>query len=165
MHAFVSWHRRRHAEDLSLVEQYFDVRAFAAELAALPGAYAPPRGCLLLAFHEGQAAGCVALRALDLHTCEMKRMFVYPQFQGKGVGRALATAVIRQARAFAYRTMRLDTSIRQREAQRLYTSLGFKQVAPYATLSTALTNWLVFMELPLDAAISEETSRAATART
>ena len=76
-------------------------------------------------------------------------MFVYPQFHGQGVGRALADAVIGEARALGYRTMRLDTSVRQDEAKGLYQRLGFKTIEPYYELPEDLKNWLVFMELAL----------------
>jgi GNAT superfamily N-acetyltransferase len=149
MRTFVAWHRQRHGEDLALIEQYFDARAFEAELAALPGPYALPKGRLLLAFLNDRPAGCVALRGLDTQVCEMKRMFVYPHVQGRGIGRSMAEALIQEARASGYTSMRLDTSFRQVEAQGLYRSLGFKEIAPYYSLMPALRNWLVFMELPL----------------
>ena len=151
MRAFIAWHRGRHQQDLALIDSYFDADAFEAELAGLPGKYAPPRGSLLLATMEDQPVGCVALREIDATSCEMKRMFVYPERQGHGVGRALADAVIRDARAIGYRRMLLDTSIRQVEAQALYRRLGFRDIAPYYDLPEALRNWLVFMELPLHA--------------
>jgi putative acetyltransferase len=151
MRAFIAWHRARHQQDLALIDSYFDADAFEAELAGLPGKYAPPRGRLLLATVGDQPAGCVALREIDGTRCEMKRMFVYPERQGHGVGRALAEAIIRDARALAYRSMVLDTSIRQAEAQALYRRLGFRDIAPYYDLPQALRDWLVFMELPLQA--------------
>ena len=95
-------------------------------------------------------AGCVALRQIDAEACEMKRMFVYPQFHGLGIGRALADAVIERARQLNYARMLLDTSWRQKEAQALYRSYGFRDVAPYYDLPDDLRSWLVFMELPLD---------------
>jgi GNAT superfamily N-acetyltransferase len=95
MRAFIAWHRQRHLEDLALIDSYFDAAAFEAELAGLPGKYAPPHGRLLLAMVGDQPAGCVALREIDGTRCEMKRMFVYPHRRGQGVGRALAEAVIR----------------------------------------------------------------------
>ena len=149
MLAFVSWHRERHLEDPHLIDQYFDPAAFDRELATLPGAYAPPHGRLLLATCEGAPAGCVALRAIDEVTCEMKRMFVHPHLRGRGIGRALADALIRDARAIGYRSMLLDTSIRQVEARTLYERLGFTVIAPYYELPQAMADWLVFMELPL----------------
>lgn len=147
--AFVTWHRERHQEDLELIDSYFDTKAFEEELAHLQDKYSPPDGQLLLALYGEQPVGCVALRRIDAQTCEMKRMFVDPQFHGKGVGRALAEAILREARALGYSLMRLDTSIRQIEAQTLYQRLGFKQIEPYYPLSDDLRNWLVFMELRL----------------
>ena len=149
MRAFVAWHRERHVQDIHLIDAYFDARAFEDELASLPGDYAPPEGALLLAHYEGAAAGCVALRRIDAAACEMKRMFVYPRFHGKGVGRALGEAVIREAKSRGYSVMRLDTSVRQMEAQHLYASLGFRRIDPYYELPAAVREWLVFMELAL----------------
>jgi GNAT superfamily N-acetyltransferase len=149
MRAFVAWHRQRHQQDLALIDAYFDAPAFEAELAGLPGKYAWPRGQLLLAMADGQPAGCVALREIDSTRCEMKRMFVYPDRQGHGIGRALGEAILRDARAMGYQSMLLDTSIRQTEAQALYRRLGFRDVTPYYDLPEALRNWLLFMELPL----------------
>jgi GNAT superfamily N-acetyltransferase len=150
MRAFVDWHRQCHAADLALIDQYFDARAFEEELAGLPGHYVPPKGRLLLAFLNQHPAGCVALRELDAHVCEMKRMFVPPQFQGKGVGRTLAQALIREAKTIGYSSMRLDTSFRQVEAQQLYQSLGFVCIEPYYEVPPELEQWLMFMEVHLD---------------
>jgi len=147
--AFVAWHRDRHTQDLHLIDSYFDAAAFEQELASLPGAYSPPAGRLLLATVDGEPAGCVALHPLDAGYCEMKRMFVYPQFHGRGLGVALAGAVIDAARGIGYRAMRLDTSIRQAEALGLYRRFGFEVVPPYYELAPGLRDWLVFMELPL----------------
>jgi N-acetylglutamate synthase and related acetyltransferases len=149
MRAFVSWHKDRHSDELALIDRYFDENTFAAELASLPGQYAPPPGRLFLALEEGQPAGCAALRALDAKTCEMKRMFVYPQFHGKGIGRALAERLIHEARQIGYSCMRLDTGPKQFEAQTLYHSLGFKEIEPYYTVPEELRHWLLFMELSL----------------
>lgn len=149
MQAFVDWHRERHAQDTHLIDAYFDAGAFEEELATLPGDYAPPGGALLLAYWGGAPAGCVALRRIDSAACEMKRMFVYPQFHGKGVGRALGDAIVREAKSSGYSVMRLDTSLRQMEAQQLYARLGFRRIDPYYELPSALRDWLVFMELAL----------------
>jgi GNAT superfamily N-acetyltransferase len=105
---------------------------FERELATLPGAYAPPRGRLLLARVGGEAAGCVALRPLEQGICEMKRLWVEPGFAGFGLGRDLALAIIEAAREAGYQRMRLDTMpARMPAAQHLYGTLGFVEIAPY----------------------------------
>jgi GNAT superfamily N-acetyltransferase len=149
MRAFIAWHRARHQQDLALTDAYFDPVAFEAELAGLPGKYGPPRGRLLLATVDDRPAGCVALREIDRDRCEMKRMFVYPDWHGRGIGRALADGIIADGRRLGYRSMLLDTSIRQAEALALYRQLGFREIEPYYELPDDLRRWLVFMALPL----------------
>jgi putative acetyltransferase len=149
MRSFIGWHRERHVEDLQLIDEYVDAAAFDEELRTLPGEYSPPRGRLLIATVQQQPAGCVALRQIDEEYCEMKRMFVYPRFQGKGAGLALATRLIENARAAGYHAIRLDTSIRQAEEMGLYARLGFRIIESYYELPQKMRDWLVFMELEL----------------
>lgn len=125
-----------------------DFQDFERELAELPGAYAPPRGALLVARVDGAAAGCVALRPLDDdETCELKRLYVDPEHRGFGLGGLLAAAVIGEARRLRYRRMRLDTVPGMEVAQALYARLGFRDIAPYRMNPVAATR---FMELELD---------------
>ena len=106
-------------------------QGFRAEVAGLPGAYAPPRGRLLLLRVDGQPAGCGALRPLEGDAAEMKRMWVRPAFRGRGLGRAAAEALLAAARAEGYARVRLDTLPSMAEAQALYRSLGFREVPPH----------------------------------
>ncbi|UVK37661.1 GNAT family N-acetyltransferase [Mesorhizobium sp. AR10] len=149
MRAFVAWHRERHVDDIALIDRYFDADEFERELAGLAGKYTPPKGSLLIAYHAGKPAGCVALRDLGEGNCEMKRMFVPVAFRGLGVGRALADQILADARSAGYRRMLLDTSIHQVEAMRLYEASGFRRIAPYYELPDDMKNWLVFFELKL----------------
>ena len=107
---------------------------FDQELAGLPGDYALPRGRLLLAEFNGQLAGCVALHPLDGDICEMKRLYIRPQFRGKRIGKVLAECLITEAKGIGYKRMRLDTVAPvMANAVSLYRQLGFREIPAYRT--------------------------------
>lgn len=140
-------HRARGPRDLNRVRDLFAeyVRAvdeprcfagFEAEIAGLPGAYAPPGGRLWLAIDASDPAGCVALRRVDAATGEIKRLYVRPAFRGRGLGRRLARTAIRAAQATGYRRLVLDTLPSMKHAIVLYRALGFTPTAPYLDAPT-----------------------------
>jgi len=112
-------------------------QGFAQELADLPGAYAPPRGRLLLAGPQHAAVGCIALRPLDLvaddggPVAEVKRLYVQPGARGEALGARLAQALLAEADAIGYRALMLDTLEWMAPARALYARLGFRECAPY----------------------------------
>jgi ribosomal protein S18 acetylase RimI-like enzyme len=144
-------------EDIATVRRLFEEYAaslnislcfqnFSEELAGLPGAYAAPRGRLLLALVEGVPVGCVALRPKEGRACEMKRLYVRAAHQGAGLGRQLVGAVITEARAIGYDSMLLDTLPVMQTALKLYESIGFVRRGSYYPTPVDGT---VFMELKL----------------
>ncbi len=108
---------------------------FEDELRDLPGEYAAPLGALLLATVNGEFAGCCAVRPLHavdyVNACEMKRLYVRPQFRGLGLGRQLSEAVLDSATASGFDCILLDTLDDMESARALYQELGFAEIPPY----------------------------------
>lgn len=127
------------SEYSGLVAEALCFQNFDQELEALPGAYAPPGGVLLIA-RDGDganaAAGCVALRRIDAATGEMKRMYVRASYRGAGLGRRLALEVIEEAKKRAHERIVLDTLPKLTTAIALYRNLGFRECGPYLQAST-----------------------------
>lgn len=127
--------------NVSLCFQNFD-----NEVSNLPGIYSRPNGCIFLAFYNGEAAGCVALKKLEEDVCEMKRLYVKPDFRKFGIGKLLIDRIIQESRIIGYSTMKLDTLARLKPAIKLYNSYGFNKIVPY--YENPLDN-VVYMELDL----------------
>lgn len=101
------------------------------QLSRLPGVYAEPEGCILLAESDNEPAGCVLMEPADETTAELQRLYVKPAFRRKGIGRRLTEEVLDRARARGYDRLRLVTTRDMTEAQKLYRSLGFKKTDPF----------------------------------
>jgi putative acetyltransferase len=123
---------REYAASLSFSLEY---QGFTEELASLPGRYAPPSGCLLLAEVDGDTVGCAGLREIgpgpDGRVCEMKRLYVRPSHRGLGLGQRLAREIVERGRALGYAAMRLDTGGDMLAARAIYEGMGFRPIACY----------------------------------
>ena len=123
-------------------------QGFERELAELPGEYAPPGGRLLLVKVDDKVAGCVALHRLGEGLCEMKRLYLRPEFQGHGLGRQMVEKLIDVARSLGYHRMRLDTiAAKMQSAVHLYRNLGFREIQAYRPNPEPSA---LYMELNLD---------------
>jgi len=114
------------ALNVDLAFQHFD-----HEIKDLLQKYGPPGGCLMLATHDAQAAGCIALQQIKPRVCEMKRLYTRPQFRQKGIGSQLIEQLISQALKMGYRKMVLDTLSRLTPAIHLYKQHGFIETTAY----------------------------------
>jgi GNAT superfamily N-acetyltransferase len=101
-----------------------------SEFANLPGKYAAPKGCVLLADRNGEIEGCIALREVGTAICEMKRLYVRPSARGSNLGHKLVERLIAEARGAGYREMRLDVQEKSVSARRLYAAFGFVPAEP-----------------------------------
>jgi GNAT superfamily N-acetyltransferase len=138
--------RRLFVEYQNCLEFDLSFQGFEQELANLPGEYAPPTGCILLADYKGNIQGCIALRRVGNATCEMKRLYVREDWRELGIGRRLVEAVIDVAKELNYQFMRLDFVSPRPAARALYESFGFTEIEPYESIPV---DGAVFMELRL----------------
>ncbi len=106
-------------------------QGFDEELETLPGKYSPPSGLILLAIEEGKAVGCVAVRPSQEHQAELKRLYVKPAFQGRGIGKQLFHRAMFEAKAMGYASVVLDTLPMMKKARALYIDYGFLQIPAY----------------------------------
>ncbi len=124
---------------------------FDAELASLPGIYAPPAGRLLLAMYDGQPAGCVCLKGHDATTSELKRLYVRPTFRGQNIGQHLVKMLIEEARQSKYQRIVLDSHNSMKKAHAIYLESGFRLVSAPDNFPEELKPIVVFMECDLSA--------------
>lgn len=105
---------------------------FDHELDNIPAVYGPPHGRLLLAASGDVWIACGAVRPQsEAGVCELKRMYVQPDYRRRGIAERMATALLDWAQAAGYRTARLDTLDHMTPARRLYESLGFRNRDAY----------------------------------
>ena len=125
---------------------YLQLQNYDSEISNLDKKYGLPTGRLFIAYLEGQATGCIALRAINKTECEMKRLYVRPEFSGNRIGEALVEAIVRDAKEIGYHFMLLDTFPALEKAIRLYERMGFYKIPPY---NNSPVDNMVFMKLDL----------------
>lgn len=129
------------------MRQCLAVQNYDEELQHLEEKYGEPRGRLYLVRCDGRDAGCIAIRYLEEGICELKRVYLRPEFRGGGVGRQMMEKVIAEARAAGYTKMRLDTVPYLESAYALYVKLGFCVIPKY--YFTNPVEEAIYMELTL----------------
>ena len=125
---------------------YLKIQDYDSEIRELGEKYGLPGGRLYIAYFENQAAGCIALRKISGSECEMKRLYVEPQFRHCGIGNALVRLIINDAREIGYKYMLLDTLPALNDAIKLYEKAGFYRIPPYNDSPVKNT---VYMKLEL----------------
>ena len=129
-------------------QHYLDLQGYENEIGNLNEKYGLPNGRLYIAYVNNQAAGCVALRQINDTECEMKRLYVRPEFSGNKIGEALVETIISDAKEIGYQFMLLDTFPSLHKAIKLYEKKGFCKIPPYNNSPIDNT---VFMKLDLHA--------------
>ncbi len=112
-------------------KDYLELQNYDHELEDLEDKYGLPYGRLYLAFYDGVLAGCIGLRKLDNENCEMKRLYVKPQFRGKKIASFLVKNIIEEARKIGYKYILLDTLPFLETAINMYKKYGFYEIPSY----------------------------------
>jgi GNAT superfamily N-acetyltransferase len=146
---YIEWQKVRYASQGDLTDRIFAKQSIDAELADVAKKYGPPAGLTLLAQRDGVYTGAAAYRDLGDGTCEMKRMFVLDEFQGRGTGRALCGELISRAKSAGFSKMRLDTGVMQTEAIAMYRRFGFAECPQYNEYPAEFLPILLWMEKDL----------------
>jgi len=125
-------------------QNYLELQNYDGEIDNLNEKYAMPNGRLYISYLDNRVAGCIALKPISAAQCEMKRLYVRPQFRGNGIAQALVEIIINDAKKIGYQCMLLDTFPALKNAIRLYEKMGFYRIPPY---NNSPVNDTVFMRL------------------
>ena len=124
----------------SSFQNYLDIQHYDEEINHLEEKYGMPSGRLYLAYCNGEAAGCIGLKKIDEKNCEMKRLYVRPQFRNINIGKLLVQRIIIDAKEIGYSYMLLDTLPFLEKAIHLYEKFGFYTIDCYndSPMSTSI---------------------------
>jgi len=100
----------------------------------------PGRGRFVLAWEDGVALGCGAVRMIDDERAELKRMYVVPERRGRGISRAVLASLEAAARELGARSIVLETGIHQPVAISLYESSAYQRVPCFGAYASSPTS-------------------------
>lgn len=129
-----------------LFREYLDLQNYDEEIMHLQQKYGIPYGRLYLAYYDEKLAGCIGLRKIDDERCEMKRLYVRPEFRGKHIGKQLIHKIIADAKGIGYKYMLLDTLPFLESAIHMYKEWGFYEIDSY---NNSPMNTLIYMRKDL----------------
>lgn len=127
-------------------KSYLDRQNYDEEIENLEQKYGLPEGRLYVAYLNGKLAGCIGLRKIDRENCEMKRLYVRPEFRGKHLGYTLVERIIHDAKEIGYEFMLLDTFPFLEGAIHMYKNFGFYEIPSY---NNSPMDSLVYFKLDL----------------
>jgi len=127
-------------------KDYLALQNYDEEIAHLEVKYGLPQGRLYLAYYEGKLAGCIGLRKIDDENCEMKRLYVKPEFRGKQIASRLVQRIIEDAKEIGYKNMLLDTFPFLESAIAMYKNCGFVEIESY---NNSPMEGLIYLQLEL----------------
>ena len=130
------------------LEQKILIRAYAKMSVEQLTSYIPPEGIYYILQMDEKIAGMGALRKIKMNIGEVKRMYIRPEYRGKGLGKELLQQILRKAKEFRFSTIRLETGLFMTTAQYIYHEAGFRKIDEYPETEVPLPlrpYWL-FME-------------------
>ncbi|MCL2717646.1 MAG: GNAT family N-acetyltransferase [Lachnospiraceae bacterium] len=128
------------------IADYLELQNYDYELEHLEEKYGYPHGRLFIAYADDKVAGCIGLRRLNEIECEMKRLFIRPEFRNLGIANELATKLMNEAKEAGYQSMLLDSLPELVPALKFYEKLGFYCIPAYNDSPVMNT---VFMKIDL----------------
>lgn len=128
-------------------KRYLDIQSYDEEIDNLEEKYGMPEGRLYIAYFNEQLAGCIGLRKIDNENCEMKRLYVRPEFRGNHIGNELVNRIIDDAKEIGYKFMLLDTFPFLENAIQMYKNFGFYEISSY---NNSPMDSLIYMKMDLN---------------
>ena len=112
-------------------EECLAMQNYDHEIEELEQKFAPPLNTLVIVYHKDTASACAGIKYFAPDICELKRMYVRPEFRGRGLGKLLCRMMMDYAREAGYSHMYLDTMPALDSAVKMYKAMGFREIEKY----------------------------------